>query len=240
MAFGGHLWKKFRSRMVTLRCEVSHVAVANVPGMIGSEVEVRYRGVTAPNLFQCTIVVENDSTTDLKDVVLNMAYKDGTIYVSGGGAIDGSNQVLLLTPAFVEANNLSMALSEEERNQRPEWHYTSTRRDFVIPTLNRRMRARFLFTVHGATAALPELTLSCDHLGVRLLLQAPRQLVLGVPTNQAAITGVVAGGLLLWLAPSFVNSAWQLTWAFFIAASAAQMLGVLLIRSLRGALRLLS
>lgn len=240
MAVAGHLWRRFRGRMVRLRCEVTHVPVTNTPATIGTQVEVRYLGVSTPYLFQCSVVVENDSTTDLENITLNLAYKDGTIFISGGGAVDASNQTLPLLAAFVEAYSRSSALSDEERPTSPEWQYTSTHRDFLIPVLNRGARARFLFTVHGVSAGLPQLTASCDHVGVRLIMQAPRQLFLGVPTNSAALWGLAAGALLLWAATDMLTASWRLTWTFFLAGATAQLVGALLIRASRLLVRALS
>src|SRR5688500_18026479 len=74
-AIASHLWRRFRHRMVVLRCQISHTPATNSAGL-GDQVEVKYAGVTAPHLYLCSVFVENDSSRDLANVVLNMLYSD--------------------------------------------------------------------------------------------------------------------------------------------------------------------
>ena len=239
-AIATHLWRRFRARMVVLRCQVIHAPVANAPGMIGHELEVKYLGVVAPNLFQCNVTLENDSNTDLTGVVLNMAYKDGTVFVSGGGAIEGSNQFLPLTQAFMDASARLTALPEKDRVQSVDWQYTSSRRDFVIPVLNRMARATFFFTVHGLSASLPKLSVTTDHVGVRLVDQPPRQLFWGVPNDRGALLGFLTGVVLLIVLPRLLVASWTLSWVLFLFGALALPLGALMIKGWRLLVRVMS
>jgi hypothetical protein len=235
----GHLWRKFRNRMVLLRCQITHTPVTNSVGL-SDQVEVKYGGVVAPNLYLCTVLIQNDSAHDLDHVILNMAYKDGTIFLSGGGAIVGSNQGLSLTSEFLERNNRFLTIPEKERADSPEQAVLNAQRDFIVPVFNRGARAQFAFTVHGLTGVVPTLTVTCDHLGAKLVQQPPLQLFLGEPNDRAALIGFGAGIVLLMALPYFIHHSWRVSWLMFFVGATGILNGALLLKSWRGLLRMLS
>jgi len=225
--------------MVLLRCQISHTP-ATIAGGLGNEVEVKYGGVNAPNLYLCTVLIQNDSSRDLASVVINMTYKDGTIFLSGGGAVIGSNQSLPLTSEFVETNNQFLSLPEAKRPNSPEQAYINAHRDFVLPVFNRGSRAQFAFTVHGLTSVEPILSISSDHLGAKLVLQPPLKLFWGESNDRAAVVGLLTGIFVLVALPYLVSPGWGVSWTMFFVGATGTVVGAVLLKFWRALTKMLS
>lgn len=237
-ALASHLWRRFRHRMILLRCQIVHTPAANSAGL-GAEFEVKYGGQSAPNLFLCSVTIQNDSSKDLAGVVVNLAYKDGTIFLTGGGSIIGSTKFLPLTAEYLEQFARALALPTQEE-QSSATLVLNTRRDYLLPVFNRGARAQFAFTVHGVSSATPNLSVGCDHVGVRFVLQPPRQLFWGEPNARAAFTGLAAGIGLLLLLPHVVGSSWSVSWWMFFIGATTIVIGALLLKGWRLLTRVLS
>jgi hypothetical protein len=237
-AIASNVWRRYRNRMAVLRCQISHTPAANTAGVMG-DVKVQYGGIDAPNLYTCSVVVENDSSKDLSSVVLNLSYTDGTIFLSGGGAILGSTQFVPLAQSYLDRSVAFYSLAEEHRNVE-EQRWLSAHRDYGVPVLNRGSRVQFFFTVHGLTGVAPKLTVSTDHLGVRLVLQAPRQLFMGEPNGRAIAVGLFACIVALLLLPTFIAPSWLVAWVMFWLGALVLVIGATLLKLGRGILRLLS
>ncbi len=190
------LWRRFRGRMVTLRWSVQHyrIAASGVDDRFG-KVEVLYNGQSVGNVQGCILELENESSTDLTDVELNLAYADGTGILTGEGAIVGSNQLLPLAQKYVDVLRRVWALPEKQRQQAPDYHYCTQRRDFRIPVLNRGARAKFMFVVSSPSLASPALGVSCDHPGVRLRNRPLQVMWWGESQERATYIGFVEAAL---------------------------------------------
>lgn len=233
-----NVWRRYRNRMTILRCQIAHTPATNTAGVLG-DVKIQYGGVDAPNLYTCSITIENDSSRDLSSVTLNLAYTDGTIFLGGGGAVIGSTQLLPMAPSYFERLTANYALDATARSPE-ESSWLSSHRDFLIPVLNRGARVQFFFTVHGLTGATPALTASTDHLGARLVLQPPRQLFMGEPNARALSVGLFTCLIALLLLPTFTAPSWTVAWIMFWLGAIVLLIGALMLKLGRTVTRLLS
>ena len=210
------LWRRIRGRMSTLRWSARHfpIAASAAHDRFG-RVEVSYNGQPIWNVQGCVLEIENESSTDLTDVELNLAYGDGTVFLVAEGGIVGSTQALPFTETFSESMKEVGKLPPEERGKHPDVRYLTQRRDFRIPVLNRGARAQFKSLIAPQiNVSIPILLVSCDHPGVRLRNRPVQEMWWGEPRNRAAVIGLVWAVLFAWAVGSSIASP---LWASFLA-----------------------
>ena len=206
-----HIWNRYRNRTKRLRwsAEYYRIAYAADDTYFG-KVEVLYNDRPVTNLYLALIQVQNENTSDLEDVVVNIACLDGSTLLVSHGALQGSLQLLPLTDEFTNA------LSDIES---ANLEYLITRRDYKIPVLNRGAIANFTILLSRTDTLQPNLTLACDHVGVQLVQREPDVMILGVPRRQALFSGWVVTLAASIALAMLVDSKW-------IIAVAAWLLGL--------------
>jgi len=188
------LWRRYLSRMVTVRWSVTHenIALGGHNPDFGN-VEILYNGNPAGNRLQaCRVEVENESgSQDLSALEVRLEYDaNHAIFLSGGGFVDGDNDWLQWAPNFQAQVNQYLATQPP-----PAGDHLFRRRDYLIPVFNRGAKAIFVFLVRS-DVPLPNLRVYCQHLTVRLRHQPQRPMLLGVVQSHAGIVGAIAGLLL--------------------------------------------
>ncbi len=183
-AIVNHVWSRYRTRLKRLRWSAWHhrIAVAAEDPHFG-RVDVLYEGQPVINVHSSQIQIENESNSDLTNVVINIAHLDGTRIYRSMGAVEGSLAAIPFTDAF------SAALADFEH---ADANYLITHRDYRIPVLNRGTKVSFFLLVGRDHACQPLVTVSCDHVGVELKFLPPSYKVFGVPFQQAQVVGLAA------------------------------------------------
>jgi len=239
-ALATHLWRRFRRRLVPLRWSANHqlVAGAGTDATLGT-VEVRHNNVVVNHLQLVSVQLENASSIDQKDLTIQFSYVNGPRFLGGGGSLRGSLAALPWGDAFQENIDALLALNPDEVNE--EYiTYFNTRRDLKIPVLNRGTVADFVFLIDVPEGCVPELLASCDHVGVRLVHEPPRQILWGVPVNQALAVGLFVGIALAVVLPVFGAAGTALSLAAFGVGAFVTIIGVLVVKLGRLLVRLLS
>ena len=223
--------------MVTLRWSATHTTLAvGGDNPTWGHIEILYNGKPAGNLLQwCRVEIENESgSRNLSDVVVSLQYdQPGPEILSGGGALEGSNQTFLWAPSFqVEIDNY-FAMPDADR---PPATDLFRRRHFIIPVLNRGAKAIFLFLVRP-NVANPTLRVYCDHLDVRLKHRPERPMVHGVVQAHAGWTGLAVGFLVALVLAISLTNVWAAVLVALLVGTFGQLLGVAVIRGWRWLLR---
>lgn len=236
------LWKRYLSRMVTVRWSVTHdTLAAGGDNPTFGRVEILYNGApVAGNLLQwCRVEIENESgSRDLSNVSVSLQYDQvEPMLLSGGGGIEGSNQWLQWTPAFRAEIDRFAAMRPEDRPNDPGWDVLFRRRDYVIPVLNRGEKVVFLFLVRPGIAN-PTLRVYCDHLNVRLRHRPQRPMTLGVVQQHAIIAGLIVGLAVAVALALNVTNIWAAVFAALIVGWFGQLWGVAIIRGWRWFVRM--
>lgn len=231
-ALAGHLWTRFRSRRIALRWSQEHqsIAVSGEDVRFG-KVEVRFNGQTVTNLYAGVVKLENESVTDLTDVVVNIAYADGTVVLVSHANLEGSLQMLPFTDTF------ERALVQRQPADLP---YLTTRRDYRIPVFNRGARAVFVLLLRRDATNPPTGQVAVDHKGVRLRQRPAAVMYFGIPFPIArnvglAITFAAAAAIAWW-----GGARWGVTLVTWLLAVLLVPIGAALIRLGRTLIRLLS
>ena len=209
------LWRQYLQRMVTVRWSVTHETLAaGGESPMWGRIDILHDGKPVGNLIQwCRVEIENESgSRDLSDVVVRLQYDPGTAILNGGGALEGNNQALPLAPSFSAEINRYLAIPEADRQTTSTDFYR--RREYLIPVLNRGVKAIALFLVIP-TVSNPTLRVYCDHLNVRLKHRPERPMIFGVVQKHAGWIGLGVGSLVaVALAMSLTNIWAAVSWRY--------------------------
>lgn len=224
-----HLWQRYLGRLATLRWSAWHhrIATAGDAPTIG-RVDVMWNGAPVTNLHWCAFEIENESSKDLANAEVKLAYRDGSNFLTRGTPI-GTAQFLPYGPLFDDAVARVQGVPPEQQPA-DDVQFLLTNRHFVIPVFNRGTKITVTFLVHATTIQPPTLTAAVDHIGVRLRQQSERPSIFGVEQRYAAGVGLTAGiGVALLLA-AFIPSWWGAALAAFVVGAYGQLLGVALVK----------
>ena len=240
-AFAGalvlHLWQRYLGRMATIRWSEIHnqVASSGHDPNIG-HLQVLWNDKPVENIQLCTVEVENESSRDLKDVEVKFCYEDGTKFLDRGTTY-GTTQFFPFGTHFNAALQRITATSPEQQANDYDLQYVHSRREFVVPVMNRGTKLRFMFFVRTLTLHPPKLAVAIEHSGVKLRQQPQRPILLGVPQTHAIWTGLVLGlAIAVWLGPLISVPVMAAIFAFIIGCLFAA-LGAVAIRLFRFALK---
>ena len=227
-----HIWTRYRARIKTLRWSDSYhrVAVALEASTFG-KVEVSHNGIPVTNLYTASIEVQNESTSDLKDVVINIACLDGSTILSSFALIEGSLNYLNWTYEY--SQQLSTATGEQI-------DAVLARRDYHVPVLNRGAKANFFMLLQRNDTLQPKVSLGCDHLGFRVRYHAPGIMWWGVPDSQARGIGVAVTFAISVFLAGILTSKWIIGLGAWILGITVVLFGVGTVKACRALSRLLS
>lgn len=241
-AITSHLWRRYRDRVITLNWQVTNhrIAKAGDDKRFG-KIEVLYNGVAVSNVAISTIVIENNSAKDLKDLPINITYNDGTIVRISQGAVRNSANELRFTPDFDQALTHLISLKPDSPEFSELLSIVSKRRDYIVPVFNRGNSLSITLLVQGPQSGqAPDVNLNTDYLGVRLQKRPPAPVLLGVPLKQSVITGLIVG-LIICLLISFAEIPNLATSIIsYVVGAVATFIGIVVIKFAKLMGRLLS
>jgi hypothetical protein len=238
LALGGvgvQLWRRYLTRLATFRYSVLHTRLANAAEdpRLGT-VEVLWNKLPVRNLHFCTIEFENESSRDFSNVVIRIAYPEGT-RILAEGQVSGSTQYIPWTDHY-RHQIAAMSETEEAERDQVQVELLLARREYVIPIMNRGMKFSATWLVSSDNAD-PTVFVACDHLGVRLYERPQRPMMLGVVQMHAAWLGTLAA-LLLTIAVTMGTKRLAIVVPVaFLSAGFAPHLGALIIHVKRWSVR---
>ena len=231
-----HFWARFRGRLTKLRWAVQYqrVAVSAQDAEFGT-IQVRYNNRLVNNLHIATLQVQNESVRDLQDVELNIACLAGSTVLISEGALAGSLQRIPFTATFEQS--LQQALQNPPNLPPGMLNYLRTRRDYLIRVFNRQAIANFVLLIERNDNSSPNITVTCDHVGVRLRRHAPAAMFLGENQLHAALVGLAAGFIIILVMARFIPSKWVLGFSAWLIGCFGLVIGVLVLKCWRQLVR---
>jgi len=190
--------------MVRLNWSAEHVPMALATADTGyGEVQVLYNGQPTVNLHVTRVYVRNESSRDLTNVVMHLAYVDGTRILRSVGFQPGS----LVTFPHSEAFNQQLGRALAAQPLQADIDYVLRNHEYRVPVLNRGSTAQFGLLVTRDDHARPTVSLDISHPGVKLDYREPGIDAFGVPRTQAQIAGTLLGLLtiillIVWKVPT--------------------------------------
>lgn len=98
-------------------------------------------------------------------------------------------------------------------------------RRYIIPTLNRGQIVKFEFLNAAHSETMPSIWLDILHKGIKLKFQKPQTYILGVPTDTAALLGIILGSIFLIFIVTNFDNKWVISLAVFSFGLVVQIPG---------------
>lgn len=233
-----HLWTRFRGRLVTLSWTATGTRLAVRADDTGyGRVEVFYNGHPVNNLHLISVALRNESTKDLTNILVNLAFLEGSEFVISEGTLIGS-----LTPITIDAGFMTAWLALSDQNPiPPEVRYYQTRRNYPIPVFNRGAVARFdILSTRSVDNNNPAVSVAVDHPGVQVKNRPPVTETLGVPDSRAQLIGILLAIAVTIAVVVRPLPAWVVGTVSLVVGLTAIILGALAVLLVRGISRILS
>jgi len=197
----------------------SRVDVSVHDAAFGS-VHVTWNGKHVENLHSSTVELINQSLRDYENVVVSACTSD-TMLLTERTEIVGTSHVAKWTDEFLK--QLQVKPGEQPTEAQIALH--SSRRDYLLPVMNRGQIIRWHFLNAAKIRSQPSIWLDVVHKGVRLRFSPPQNEIFGVPQPRAALIGVVIGFVLLGVIIAMVQTVWIAALCSFAYGLVAQLPG---------------
>ena len=170
-------------------------------------VRVEWRGNKVPNLYMATMEVENTSSKDFNNVPLTVHTRDGTRLLDEWTVVVNTPDRVKWSPDFEREAMLEPTDLPTQQDQKLQlWQ---SRREYVVPVLNRRQLLRLHFLcIPPQEHRLPEVLLNVSAPGVRMMYRPHLNFILQVPTELALLPGIITSLLIVFVAIMYVENLW--------------------------------
>lgn len=165
----------------------SRIGISSDDPVYGS-VRATWNDNPVHNLSFSVIELTNESMRDYEDIVVRVFSRNTDLLSESAGIRDSTTSI-----GYTDEYKHEIAVPADMEPTEKQSATFFSRRDFMIPTLNRGQVVRFsmLNAVHAEGA--PSIWLDIQHPGVICKFKEPRELILGVPRSRAVIVGSLFG-----------------------------------------------
>ncbi|MCK4672769.1 hypothetical protein KAT67_02170 [candidate division WOR-3 bacterium] len=153
-----HLWTKYKTRIKKIKYNVQYQYLgASVDDTRFGSVKLLYNDKPIKCLYNAKVLLSNESHHDISDMEINIVCDpDSTIILSFGRNTSSFNE-LAFTKDYGKVLNEGKNLV-----------YIFTRRDYMLPVLNRGDKVEILLLMTNVHNKQPIVEVNCDYAGVRM------------------------------------------------------------------------
>lgn len=220
-------WVVGKRSLFTYNVWHDRVAVSTDDASFGS-VTVLWDGKPVPNLFLSTVELRNESLRDFTDVEVRV-WSSTTRLLNERSEIVGTTQRIY----WSEEYSALLLLPENGDATETQLQLWNSQRDYLIPAMNRGQVVRVSILNSAPGPAPPNIWLETLHPGVKVQFRTVPQQFMGVPQPAAALTGTLAGILVVALIATLVDSVPLAAILAFLYGIVCMIPGAILLRSWR-------
>jgi hypothetical protein len=162
-------WNRYRSRLKPFSWSAGSqkLATATQHPSFG-KLEVLHNGQPVNNVYSGQITVENLSESDFANLILKIAYQEGTEILGASAMLEESLGELSLSDEFAKVleNKDAIVLSRAVAN-----------REYKIPVFNRHRRVNIFVVLKRNDDKVPIASVACDSVGVSLRFMGQQNLI---------------------------------------------------------------
>jgi hypothetical protein len=151
-------------------------------------VRVTINGNPVQNLFSSTVELVNQSTKDFEKLPIRVYTGDVSLH-SERSELVGTTQIIPPSPTYLE----EIAVKTGEKPTEAQLKIWTSRRDYLVPVLNRGQKVRFTYLCIANSDQPPEIYVEIQHQGVLVKFQPPTPQYMDVPQARAALLGSMIG-----------------------------------------------
>ncbi len=194
----------------------NHVGVSADDAVFGT-VRVTWNDNVVANLYSSTVELRNESLKDYENVTVRV-FSNDTALLTERTEIVGTTQFLRWTDEFAKM----LAIRPDAAPTADQQQLVATRRDYLIPTMNRGQVVRFTFLNAPTGDKPPSLWLDILHKGVKLKFRVAHNEFMGVQQPTAVLVGTAMGLVFLSIVIWLFDTVW-------IAATLCFLFGLLVV-----------
>lgn len=232
---GGALLTVITQRVLGKRGLLTYNVWHNRIGMSAEDavfgsVKVTWNNNVVANLYTSTIELRNESFVDY-DAMEVRVFSSDTFLLTERVEIVGTTHLLAWTSEYAAV----VFVPHGQNPTQAQLDHVNSRRDYVVPTMNRGQVVRFTYLNSAKGTNTPSIWLDVLHKGVKVEFRVPRQQVLGVPQPAAVVAGTLLGIGVLALVVRFVGTLWVAALVSMVYGLIVVIPGALLLRLWRWA-----
>jgi len=221
-----YTFETWRNKIPRLQYSINKSALGkSVQDDLFGKVQITYNDRPVKNLFLCDLTLVNNTNKDFEDIEITVWCDiDTVILVSRANKFETINSLSLTEEYSEERRN-----AKEEEDLKLAW----SKRDYIIPILNRDDIVKFSCLVTSMVGAEPQIYLECDHSGLKLDANFVQpQLFWGENQGIGALVGLFVTSIISIFVVQYVQSKAFVALAVYLLAASLIFPGVLTLKIL--------
>jgi hypothetical protein len=198
---------------------------ASTEDAVLGRIEVLWNGNPVRVLYSSSVELVNESWKDFDNVTVRVFSAD-TMLLSERTEYADSTHFPMWAPDYAA----SMAVPEGAVATAEQLDRYMRRRDYLLPTFNRRQTVRFSLLTTPREDTGPTVWLDILHKGVKVDFRLPRPEILGVPQQLAAAVGLGLGAVVYAAVALYFQTVWSAALVTLVVGMSAQIPGALIVR----------
>ena len=202
----GAMVTKLMAKRAVFRCSTRTERIGlSMDSPAPDTVRVEWRGNRVTDLYMATLEVENTSSKDFENLRLTVHTQDGTRLLDEWTVVVGTPDRVTWSQDFEKRVMMEPADSPAQRDQK--FQLWQTRREYLVPVLNRRQLLRLHFLCTPAQERrIPLVLLNVSAPGVRMINKTHLNFILGVPTELTLVPGAVTSLLITFAVITYLEN----------------------------------
>ena len=202
----GAMVVKLMAKRAVFRCSTRTERFArSMDSPAPSIVRVEWRGNPVTDLYMATLEVENTSSKDFENLGVTVYAQDGTRLLEEWSVVVGTPDRVKWSQDFEKQVMMEPADSPAQKEQKLQlWQ---TRREYLVPVLNRRQLLRLHFLCTPAQGGpIPVVLPNVSAPGVRMIYKTYQNFILRVPTELTFFPGIITSLLLVFAVITYLDN----------------------------------
>ena len=197
--------------------------------IIYGSVRVTWNGSPISNLYISAVELINNSLKDYESVIVRIFTNNTTLLTQKTYIIGRRTRSI----DFTEDYKSKIAVKEGNKPTAEQLKLFCSQRDYFIPIMNRGQILRFEFLNSALPKQQPTIWVDVLHKGVKCKFKKAKNMIFGIPQNEAAITGTIVGLIAIISIIIFINSVLVSAVLSFIIGLIAVIPGAYVVKILR-------
>lgn len=188
-------------------------------------VKISHNDVPAKSLFISSVILTNDSNRDITGIQIDISCDQQSLILVAHGSNLSTLKYLNFSDKYTK-----MLTDDHPINDLSMFRF----REFAVPVFNRGDQVMISALVSNDVGTQPNVTVSCEHPGVKLRIQKrPPQIIFGESSPIAFLIGILLSIIACYFLIESGVSVHTGVWISFVLGTTCTVIGVIIIKMLR-------
>jgi len=218
-----HIWDKYINRITKLKYSIWHNYIgSSIDDVKFGSVKLLYNDSELKNLYSSNVIIKNETGKDLSDIELNISCDNQSLILVSHGRNVNSIKELEFTEKYSEIIN---------NNNPNDATYIYTRRDYVIPVINRGDTIEITLLTTNYAKQKPFLFVTTEHKGVKLKYYIEQIKLMGVSQSHSTIIGLITSLIICTPIYYFIDSKLLIIALILLNGWISSLYGVIILKT---------